>query len=133
MVEGVEVRVMDPGFVVQGILNELKRGQAQPAQENVIGGIRGLRDHRGGAQARERRQPFAEDRDYAEITLRIDTPNLAGSIVDIEIGREVRESREWLYRIGLHGNVSREVRKRRIGLQRTAGEMLFHVRARAEH
>ena len=56
VIEGVQVRVVNSSFIIEGILNELKRRQAEPAQENVVRRIRRLRDHGGCAQACKRGQ-----------------------------------------------------------------------------
>jgi len=54
MIKGVEVAVMDPGLVVQGILNELKRRQPEPAQEHMVRRVRGFGNYRGSAEASKR-------------------------------------------------------------------------------
>jgi hypothetical protein len=79
--------------VIQTVLDELKSGQPDAIEGLMIrpAGV-GRRD-RFGPQVRKRCQPATEDRPTRLVALRLNPPDPAGAVVQVEIGRQLIEVR----------------------------------------
>ena len=94
-VEDVLVGVVGPGVVLDLILDELEAGQAD-AVERLVVGAAGVGDgQRGGAHLAEGLEPLAEDRADGLVPLEVDAADLAGAVVEVEVGLELVVTRAW--------------------------------------
>ena len=90
-IEDVLVGVVSPRVVLDLVLDELEAGQAD-AVERLVVGAAGVGDRQGGgAHLAERLEPLAEDRPDGLVALHVDAADLAGAVIEVEIGRELGE------------------------------------------
>src|SRR5262249_467631 len=109
------------------VLDELKAGQPDRGEREVIGAAGIAAGQRRRPQIAEGLKPGAEDRTYGLVALQVDAANLARPVVEVEIGRELLVSR-------FDRDRSRRS-PRRSPLRpwnRARGVMLFDVGARAD-
>src|SRR5262249_45594975 len=109
------------------VLDELKGGQSDRVEREVVGAAGVAAGQRRRPQIAERFKPGAEDRTHRLVALKVDAANLASAVVEVEIGRELFVSgfeRERAWRS------PRRAPLRPWGWAR--GVMFFNVSARAD-
>ena len=89
MVECVDARVVRDAAVIERVLDELEARQPDRLHVLVVGAAGLAGGHRAGAHAVERREPFLQQRNRADVVLGIDAADLADAVVEVEIGLEV--------------------------------------------
>src|SRR5581483_5806035 len=118
-------------LILDRILNELESGNADSIEGKVIGAASIAHRERVHAQIFERLHPCFEDRLHRGISLHVDTANLSGAVVDIELNRNL-----CLLRLPRHRPSFAPTQARRALLQpgkrRTRSEMMDDVPLRAE-
>ncbi len=77
--------MVSPGFVVQGILDELKAGDTHGIKRLVVCPAGVSVGYGGHPEVLQRGDPLLEDAIHRRIALGVDAPNLARSVVDVEI------------------------------------------------
>ena len=81
--------MVSPAFIVNWILNELEARQAQIIEIQMICTTNTLNYQSVGSQVVERLQPGLEYRPDSFVTLKIDTPDFTGPIVEVEVAGEL--------------------------------------------
>src|SRR5882762_6639281 len=84
----IHVGVMRTGVVVHGVLNELETGKADGVVGKVIGSAGIANAESGHSKIVEGFHPGGEKRSYHFVALKVDAANLAGGVVDVEVGVE---------------------------------------------
>src|SRR3569833_3075559 len=123
---------MHPRLIVQWILNKLERRHTDAAHQLVIGRAGGLGHYGRGAQTLKWREPFTENRQDGKVAFSVDAAELARSVIDIEVARELLVSGQGVHRIGVDAKVRTECGDRRVARRRPLGQVLSNVGARAE-
>ena len=78
--EGVEVRVVGPGLIVERVLEERERRQPRPAERLLVATARLPRGDEGDAEVRERLDPRAEDRCGRQVATGVDAAEAARAV-----------------------------------------------------
>ena len=89
-VHHVLIGVVGAGVVFDGVLDELKAGDTDGIEGDVIGAARVLDGYGGGSEVGERLKPLTEDGPRLLIPLQVDPTDLAGSIVQVVVGADLR-------------------------------------------
>lgn len=89
MIQSVQFGVMGLAEVVQTVLDELEAGQADPVKRDMVGAAGIGQNHVSGAQIVEGFEPVAEDGRCGVVFLGVNATDATGTIVEIEIGREL--------------------------------------------
>lgn len=123
---------MNPGLVIQRVLYKLEGRQAETAQEHMVGSTRGFSNHRVRAKASKWIQPLVKDRYHREIPFGVNAADLAGTVVNVEIARKVREAGQNMHGIRIGQKIRRQPGFLRIRGRRSMSEMAFDIGARAQ-
>ena len=85
----VHIRVVGSRLVFDGVLDELKSGQADLVEGNVVGAAGAADGKRGHAHGLERLHPFLENGPHRFVSLQVDAANFSRAVIHIEIGRKL--------------------------------------------
>lgn len=89
VIEDVQVGVMGTSVVVEVILNELEAGQADGVECDVVGTAGIAIGHGVGTHVSEGFQPRFEHLSDGRVALRVDAADLATTVVEIEVCRQL--------------------------------------------
>ena len=121
----IHVGVMRDWKIVERILNELKRGQPDMRERQVIGPGHVANRHRRNAKIAERREPPLEKRTQRLMPLKVDASNTAAPIIQIEVSRQLFILRGTLHCLRL-GKLTLDVAARSEQSLRFASQHLYH-------
>ena len=85
----VHVRVVCAGLVLDAVLDELESWQPNGIEREVVRAPGTPDAQRRGTHVPERCQPLREDRPHPIVSPKVDAPDLAGAVVEIEVRREL--------------------------------------------
>src|SRR6266568_6889825 len=80
--------MVSAALIVQHVLNELKAGNADCIEAQVIGAAGVAHGQSRNAEILKRSNPLRKNWRYSRVSLQINAANLASTVIHVEVGRD---------------------------------------------